>query len=260
MVELRLAHRWMDKRLNVSDIDISVEIEPSAINDFWTPDSYLRHAKKENSVSLMQPPASLTVYNTSIVRYSMIKMVTFSSPMSFAAFPFDTQVCQIKIQSFGYDIRYNNYTWFRPPVLGSQSLNLDNHKVRMGHHFSPRHHFTQTYPGLVVRLALQRKIPFHITQTYIPSIIFIIVAWISFFVPSDAVPGRMGLCITTLLTFTSMFNTVRSLTPQVSYMKAIDIWVLVCLFFVFSTLAEYGLVLHLTSRAAWQRGLDIYVR
>ena len=89
MVELRLTHRWMDERLNVSDINSWLEIEPSAIDDFWTPDSYLRHAKQENSVSLMQPPASLTVYANGEVKYSMVKMVTFSCPMSFEAFPFD---------------------------------------------------------------------------------------------------------------------------------------------------------------------------
>ena len=50
---------------------------------------------------------------------------------------------------------------------------------------------------------------YHLTQTYIPSIVFVIVAWVSFFVPSDVVPGRMVLCVTTLLTLTSMFNSVR---------------------------------------------------
>ena len=52
----------------------------------------------------------------------------------------------------------------------------------------------------------------------------------------------------------------RTLTPQVSYMKAIDLWVLGCIFFVFSTLAEYGLVLYLTSRSAWQKRVDTFIK
>ena len=52
----------------------------------------------------------------------------------------------------------------------------------------------------------------------------------------------------------------RTLTPQVSYLKAIDLWVLGCIFFVFSTLAEFGLVLYLTSRSAWQKRVDTYIK
>ena len=56
---------------------------------------------------------------------------------------------------------------------------------------------------------MERHMMYHLTLTYIPSIIFVIVAWISFLVPSDVVPGRMVLCVVTLLTLTSMFHSVR---------------------------------------------------
>ena len=67
----------------------------------------------------------------------------------------------------------------------------------------------EIFPGLGVAINLKRHIGFHLTLTYIPSIIFVLVAWLSFLVPSDIVPGRMVLCVTTLLTLTSMFNSVR---------------------------------------------------
>ena len=65
------------------------------------------------------------------------------------------------------------------------------------------------YPGLGVKLELKRHLGFHLTQSYMPSTMFVIVGWISFMVPSDAIPGRMVVCVTTLLTLTSMFDSVR---------------------------------------------------
>ena len=67
----------------------------------------------------------------------------------------------------------------------------------------------KTYPGLGIKLNLHRHLGYHLTQTYVPSILFVFTAWISFFVPSDVVPGRMVICVTTLLTLTSMFSSVR---------------------------------------------------
>ena len=43
-------------------------------------------------------------------------------------------------------------------------------------------------------------------------------------------------------------------------MKAIDSWVFVCMLFVFSSLAEYGLILHLTSRSVWQKRVDQHIK
>ena len=71
------------------------------------------------------------------------------------------------------------------------------------------------YPGLGVKIELRRHLGFHLTQSYMPSTMFVIVGWISFMVPSDAIPGRMVVCVTTLLTLTSMFDSVRYMNPDI---------------------------------------------
>jgi uncharacterized membrane protein len=96
---------------------------------------------------------------------------------------------------------------------------------------------------------LKRRISYHLLQTYIPSLMFVIVSWLSFLVPPESVPGRMAICMTTLLTLTAMFAAVRQGTPSVSYVKALDIWMVNCIFFVFLTLVEYTLVLRYAAKS-----------
>ena len=96
------------------------------------------------------------------------------------------------------------------------------------------------YPGVIMTIVLRRKINYHLLQTYLPSGIlilfhtssmkpyilglFVIVAWLSLFLPPEAIPGRVTMAMTTLLTLAAMFGAVRQNTPSVSYVSALDIW------------------------------------
>jgi len=46
----------------------------------------------------------------------------------------------------------------------------------------------------------------------------------------------------TVLTTTTMSGGARASLPRVSYIKAIDVWMIVCLVFVFASLIEYSIV------------------
>ena len=48
--------------------------------------------------------------------------------------------------------------------------------------------------------------------------------------------------ITTVLTMTTISNGVRSSLPRISYVKAIDIYLVMCFVFVFAALLEYAAV------------------
>merc|ERR1719402_1943812 len=93
-----------------------------------------------------------------------------------------------------------------------------------------------------MKLHLTRQLAYHVVQTYIPSTVFVVIAWLSLFVPPESVPGRVGMGMTTLLTLTAMFSSVRQNVPRVSYVSLLDIWMLVCMLFVFSCILEFIIV------------------
>ena len=61
----------------------------------------------------------------------------------------------------------------------------------------------------------------------------------------------MTLSITSTLTLMSMMNSVTKEAPQTSYLKALDIWMVVCFVFTFLVLVEYCLVLYLSKTKDW---------
>ena len=61
----------------------------------------------------------------------------------------------------------------------------------------------------------------------------------------------MTLSITITLTIMSMMNSVTKEAPRTSYLKALDIWLVVCFVFTFLVLVQYCLVLYLSKTNDW---------
>ena len=49
-------------------------------------------------------------------------------------------------------------------------------------------------------------------------------SWVSFWIKPDAVPARVTLCVTSLLTLSTQHAQSQKSLPPVSYIKAIDIF------------------------------------
>ncbi|XP_050413597.1 glycine receptor subunit alpha-2 [Patella vulgata] len=101
---------------------------------------------------------------------------------------------------------------------------------------------TGSFTCLKAEVALKREIGFYITQTYIPSILIVILSWASFWIDHEAVPARISVGLLTVLTITTQSSGARSQLPRVPYIKSIDVWMAVCLVFVFGAYMEYAVV------------------
>ncbi|KAE8751834.1 hypothetical protein FOCC_FOCC001311 [Frankliniella occidentalis] len=81
---------------------------------------------------------------------------------------------------------------------------------------------------MVASFYLSRSVGFHLVQSYLPTILIVVISWVSFWMDVDSVPGRTTLGVTTLLAVSSQSSGIQSGLPQVSYVKAIDVWMGTC--------------------------------
>lgn len=99
-----------------------------------------------------------------------------------------------------------------------------------------------TFSTLKANLILRRQYQFYILQVFVPSILLVCLSWVSFWVDPSAVPARVSLGVTCVLTMTTQSSGTRLTLPPVSYAKAIDVWMFMCLLFVFAALLEFAYV------------------
>jgi hypothetical protein len=98
------------------------------------------------------------------------------------------------------------------------------------------------FPCLDIRFVLRRDIGFFLIQVYVPSMLIVILSWVSFWLNIDATPARVSLGLLTVLTMTTASTGANASLPRVSYIKAIDVWMSMCLIFVFTALLEFAVV------------------
>ena len=123
-------------------------------------------------------------------------------------------------------------------------------------------------------LTFARKMRYHFLRIYLPSILLVLVAGFSMFVPITHVPGRhyitdrlfrlvtstsslqhtvdftfermiethfsarATMVMTAFLTLAAMFGSVSTFTPPISYTTKLDNWIVTCVIFVFGSLME----------------------
>lgn len=81
---------------------------------------------------------------------------------------------------------------------------------------------TGTYTHLVAKFVFRRRLAYSFIQIYSPTFLIVVLSWLSFWISKEAVPARVALGITTVLTIVTLMGSLRNSVPKV-YNEIIDL-------------------------------------
>ncbi|XP_046363555.2 glycine receptor subunit alpha-2-like [Haliotis rufescens] len=240
-----LRQEWRDPRLKYDDLNRSIVISEKRLDSLWVPDLYFPNSKRASRHEITTPNVLILLSPDGTILYSQRLSVTLACPMNLINFPMDKQTCHIDMESYSHtstDIYYEFATErdavdSRPGVQIPDFLITD---VTVGN--CQNKYTTGAYTCLRVDVSIEREIGFYATQTYVPSILIVVLSWASFWIDHEAVPARISVGLLTVLTITTQSSGARAQLPRVPYVKAIDVWMSACLVFVFAAYMEYAVV------------------
>lgn len=235
-------------------------------NSLWYPN--ITHANTGNALEIDAWISFLYVENQLNITHQGIKL-EFDCLMEYRWFPFDSHVCQfgLKLSEEKKHIQFQEVPISdlsikaRPGILVvpqwsiSPELEIATFKAEADNDADEELEFS----GLQFEFHFNRILLLYFWQIYIPSILLCVAANGALFIPSDLIPGRMTLSVTSFLSLVALFNGARSGQnhwPQASYVNAMDVWQMLCYLIVFFILVEYCFVLYLTKIPDWKNKIE----
>ncbi|XP_075231024.1 glycine receptor subunit alpha-2-like, partial [Lycorma delicatula] len=244
-VDLYLRQKWQDERLKHPDITEVLDLnDPNLVKAIWKPEVYFPNAKDAEFQFVTVPNVLIRITPNGEILYMLRLKLSFSCMMDLSKFPLDNQICTMEIASFSKTTEELRLEWKTlNPVIMANGLRMPQFEITEIIPSDCQETFQiGNYSCLVAEFHLSRSVGFHLVQSYLPTILIVVISWVSFWMDVDSVPGRTTLGVTTLLAVSSQSSGIQSGLPKVSYIKAIDVWMGTCTAFVFCALLEFTFV------------------
>ncbi|VDM96629.1 unnamed protein product [Thelazia callipaeda] len=244
---LYLHQYWRDERLSwpsyfrIRDMTLPGDFA----QHIWVPDTFLANDKQSFLHDVTEQNKMIRLKHDGHITYGMRSFTTtLACHMDLRNYPLDNQNCTMEIESYGYTTSEVLMRWNQAnAVLGIEKAEVPQFTI-LGYQTLNR--IVQTATGSYQRLSLalhfKRSIGYFVFQTYLPCILIVMLSWVSFWINHEATSARVALGITTVLTMTTISTGVRQSLPRISYVKSIDLYLVMCFMFVFAALLEYAAV------------------
>ncbi|KAI9004003.1 neurotransmitter-gated ion-channel ligand-binding domain-containing protein [Hyaloraphidium curvatum] len=216
----------------------------------WTPDIYFVN---EVTVELLDDIIKVQP-ETGAVFWARHMLADLTDLFDLASFPFDRQNLTMDIGSYSYNDRQIGLVWGDPPVYpeiqASEFTQVSWDYVG----YSVAELYYEPFMGqplhemLTFTLTVQRKTAAYYIKSFMPMCILVALTTVSYWFSVDAVPERLGLSITLVLTIVSFYSSVTQGLPMVSYATTMDWYVFMAFIVSFFSLFEIAIIHHLVKR------------
>ncbi|KFD71178.1 hypothetical protein M514_04974 [Trichuris suis] len=252
-IDLYVTELWLDPALSYSHMNPckqNMSLNNEILKFLWTPNSCFINSKSAEIHESPFPNIFLLVYPNGTVWTNYRLTLTGPCLMDLTAFPFDTVQCHLTFESFNYNTDEVSMSWSEVAVEPMRQ-NMELADYTLENIISYRNEVS--YPAgkwheLTMRFQFKRRPGWYILQAYLPTFLTIFISWIAFCLGTKAIPARTMLGVNALLAMTFQFGNVIRNLPRVSYVKAIDVWMLSCMTFVFCSLLELAWVGYLSRK------------
>nr|AWJ68194.1 putative GABA receptor 12 [Hirudo verbana] len=236
---------WKDERLIFDMTRKNITLNHRQFDRMWTPDVFVRNLKAGVFHQITVPNRLIRLSPDGTILYSQRLTVTLACDMVFSKYPMDNQTCKIELGSYAYTTEDLVFHWRADAkaVEVNPQISLPEYILQGVSHMVCSQKFSSTgsFPCLRAYFHLERRLRAYVLTTYLPSLLVVLLSWVSFWIDLESVPARISLGILTMLTITTQ-SSGQGRFPAVSFTKAIDVWMASCLVFVFGAFIEYSVV------------------
>lgn len=237
---------WTDPRFkNNYSVPFNMAADPTKL--FWTPDTYFWNVKDAKYHYVTRENMRVKISPDGEIYYSTRITLTAQCDMDLRLYPMDTQYCPLIIESYAYTTADVDYRWKGGNNQGIEivsdemaQFDLLDVKTRTKSQTNSKGSFA----SLAAVFHFRRRTESFISSIFVPAIVLVVLSWCCFFISPAAVPARVALSITTILTSILLKGNVNRDMPKVSYMKAVDYFLLTSFGFIFAALMEFIIVLN----------------
>ncbi|XP_060607730.1 glycine receptor subunit alpha-2-like [Ruditapes philippinarum] len=232
LFDLYLRMWWKDRRLNYSQLAnySKLELSEGKTKQIWQPDVYFLTDRSPGSNEQKTFNSMVYIHKNGEIVYSQRTSMALRSSFDLKYYPYDEQVCELKMQSFTYTNDSLILKWKKDNPLKLSGVHMTEFLISVGEYSdddTPLLDQVGDYSTLKGRIIMERTGGAHFFQLYGPSVAILFVSWLALFIDEKRISPRLSVHTGCIIALITRWVGIYFIIPAVSYVRAIDVWMII---------------------------------